>query len=218
VLGLPALGGLLSEAGRNYDTAMTAYEFLYTTDMSAQGWGLPGLNSGGFPEERQFAIWGKRYGPLFLVQNQDVPSIAEYFERTPKSLRKLEAQCGELNAIIGAVYQLLGMQGAPAEGQSETDWLLAALITVRAADKQSEASKNYYDAIILQATAGDPAHKKANLERIAALRKSRAAEPWMYEEARSATPLRTGITPGSCASARPASSTTGKAAYPWRAS
>ena len=186
VLALPAAGGLISEAGRNYESAAEAYEFLYNTDMSAQSFGLSGISSGNFSMERQYAVWGKLNGPMFIVQHMmegNIPPIADAFPSgVPRSLRELAAQCDELTEIIESYYAQLNSLGQPAEGQSESEWLLETLEGVRAQDKKADARKLYYEAIALMHTAGDPAQKEANLARIALLKKDPAAGPWMYED------------------------------------
>ena len=181
VLSIPALSGLASEAARKYDSAAEAYELLYSTDMTAQGWGVPGLTSGKFYYERMYVVTDKREGPLAIVQSQTMPPISDAFpERVPRSLRKIAARCEALSGIVDAFYELLSGQGQPAEGQGESEWLLGVLETVRGADGQADAHGLYYEAIALMHTAGDSEQKQANLARIEALKKHPAGEFWMY--------------------------------------
>jgi len=179
-LAAPAVGGLLNEAGKRYQGALSIYQYLYDTDARTQGWGL-GLTSGYFTMERQYAIWGRLYGPLRVVEEQDAPPIAEFFGRVPRSLRKLAAQCDIITGIYDSLRLIL--QAPPEEGQSDTDWLLAGLEAARGADAQAQAHRLYYDAIALHFAADDPGQREANLARFAALKKDPAAEPWMYEDA-----------------------------------
>ena len=181
VLAIPALSGLVNEAGRRYDTAMEAYELLYNTDMTAQGWGVPGLTSGKFYYERLYIVMDKREGPLAIIRSQDLPPISSVFpERMPRSLRRISAQCGALSGIAEALYGQLSDLGQPAEGQGESEWLLEALETVRGADEQAQAHRLYYEAIALMHTAGSPGQKQTNLARIEALKQDPAGAFWMY--------------------------------------
>jgi len=176
-LGLTAAGGLLNEAGHNYQSALAAYEFLYNTDMRTGGWEI-GLTSGNFPFERQYAIQGRLNGPLQMVQNESMPPVAEVFRRLPKGLRKLSAQYDAIAEILESLNTHLTMI---AEEQSQAEWLLAGLEAARGADKLAKERRLIYDSLALQFTAGDPAMKRANKARLAALKKDRAAELWMYE-------------------------------------
>ena len=182
-LSIPAVGGLVSEATGHYNKAMSAYQFLYTTDTNTQGFGVPGLTSGEFPIERQYAMFGKLYGPLYFVQNQSsIPPIADSFPGgVPRSLRKLSAQCDELMAILEPVYAQLDAAGQPAEGQSESEWILETLAAAREAGGKAQARKLYYEVLSLYMTAGDPEQKQANLARIEEIKKDPAQEPWMHE-------------------------------------
>jgi len=174
-LTVPAVRGLAAEAARNYNDAQRAYRQLEEIDMVARSM-LPGLSSGSFLMERQYAVLGTLYGPLGM---RSMPPISETFARVPKSLRKLSQQ---YNAFYGIVNNLQGLPG-PAEGEDENEYFLAALEILRDADGPGQANKPYYEAIALLNTIGDPAQKQANLARIATLKADPASEPWMYEEA-----------------------------------
>lgn len=183
-LAMPAIGGLVNEAAGKYESAMNAYEYLYKTDTTAQGWGMAelGLTSGTFPVERQFAIWEKLYGPLFIVQETDAYNLSEIFpEGVPKSLRKLADRLETLMDMIDGISAQL--QEQPAEDENRGAWLLAGIEAARAQDEQAAARKLYYDAVILSMTANDPEQKQDNLARIAALQADPAGEFWMYEQA-----------------------------------
>jgi len=182
VLAVPAVAGLVNEAGRKYTSALEAYAQLDTLEMSTQGIGLPGLSSGNFSMERRYVVWNKLYGPLAIVQSQPLEQYFPEGTRMPRSLRGLAAQCGEIAAILEGFYAQLDALMAPAEGQSESEWALEALEAARAQDSKAGARALYYDTIALQIGAGDPEQKEASLVRLEALRKNPAAEPWMYEE------------------------------------
>jgi len=177
----PAVSGLVAEAAGNYESAMEAYGQLYQTDQETQALGLPalGLSSGTFPMERQYIILGKLYGPLYFVRYQ--MSISMSFQRVPRGLRKLAAQCDELSGILDGVNVQLEALGEAAGGQ-DSAWLLAGLEAARAADEKADARELYYQAIALQFTAGDPEQKQANLDRIAALKADPGGRFWMYED------------------------------------
>ncbi|MCL2495377.1 MAG: hypothetical protein FWE98_06960 [Oscillospiraceae bacterium] len=184
VLSAAALTGLVSEAGRRYDSAMEAYELLYSLEQGAQGMGLDalGLSSGNFLYERQFAMVGKLDGPLALVLGQDVPPISYFFPgRVPGSLRKLNAVSGELEEILLGFYAQLDLTPEPAEGQSESKWALGALEAARALDGRAGQRALYYDALALYYAANYPEEKQANLARVEALKKAPCSEFWMYE-------------------------------------
>ena len=178
-LAVPAVSGLLSEAGKNYQKALNAYEFLFNTDMRTDGWEL-GLTSGNFPFERQYAIHGKLNGPLKITQSENMPRIAEvFFNRLPRGLRKLSAQCDAIDAIFESMNTHLMMT---AEEQSRAEWLLTGLEAARTADPLAGERRLIYDSLALHFAAGDPDQKKANLARLAALQKEPGAEWWMYED------------------------------------
>jgi len=186
MLGLTALTGLANEAGRKYESAARAYTSLYQTEMGAEGLGLGmlGISSGNFYYERQFALVGKLDGPLGLLQSEELPPMSYVFpERIPRGLRKLAAQCDELTEIFENYYGYLQALGEPAEGESESEWLLEGLEIVRGEDPQADARGLYYETVALLHTAGYPEQKQASLERIAALKKHPAGAFWMYEGA-----------------------------------
>ncbi|MDR2686499.1 MAG: hypothetical protein LBB75_02005, partial [Oscillospiraceae bacterium] len=186
VLGLPALAGLVHEAGGNFESAGRAYDFLYQSDMGAQGLGLSGLglSSGNFYYERQYAIASRRDGPLAVLQSEDLPPISQVFPaRAPRRLRAFAAQCEAISGIIENYYAYLQALGEPAEGQSESGWLLDGLEAVRGEDDQADARGLYYETLALMHTAGYPEEKQANLDRIDALKGDPAGEFWMYEGA-----------------------------------
>ncbi|MCL2301240.1 MAG: hypothetical protein FWC27_13950 [Firmicutes bacterium] len=183
MLTVPALTGLASEAGRNYESASEAYDFLYNTDLTAQGFGLSGLSGGTFYFERQFALMGKTDGPVAIASNQEIPRMSEYFgERVPRSLRKLSAKCEVLYGILDGFYEQMNQSAQPAEGQSQAQWQLAGLEAARALDKDAKAHALYYKCLALYIGAQDGDLRKDNLKLIKELRADPAAEPWMYEE------------------------------------
>jgi len=185
MLGLPALGGLIGEAGRNYESALDAYELLYNTDQSVQGFGLPGLTSGKFFYERRYVIWNKIHGPLAIVQNQPMEQIFPEGTRIPRGLRKLAVQSGELTDLLEGFYRQMNALGTPPEDQTMAEQVreaLEALEAARALDGEAEGRALYYETIALQITASDPEQKENARARLEALRKNPAAAPWMYEE------------------------------------
>lgn len=182
VLAVPALVGLADEAGRKYTSALEAYSQLDTLDMSTQGIGLPGLSSGNFSMERRYIVWSRLYGPLAIVQSQPLENYFPEGTRMPRSLRGLAARCDEIAAILEGFYAQLDATAQPAEGQSESEWALAALEAARALDDKAGERALYYDTIALQIGTGDPEQKEASLARLEALRKDPAAEPWMHED------------------------------------
>ena len=182
VLAVPAFAGLVNEAGRKYTSALEAYSQLDTLEAGAQGIGLPGLSSGDFSMERRYVVWNRLYGPLAIVQSQPLENYFPEGTRMPRSLRGLAAQCGEIADILEGFYAQLDATAQPAQGQSESEWALAALEAARALDDKAKARALYYDAIALQIGIGDPAQKQDSLARLEALRKNPAAEPWMHED------------------------------------
>jgi len=182
--GLQAFSGLLSEAKKNYTSALNTYTLLHETDLRTDGWDLLGndlgLDSGNFPMERQYIIEGKTVGPLYFMYSGSLPRITDVYSKAPKSLRRLSAQCN----IIGSILEGLGtvLQAPAAEGQPTAEWQLAGLEKVHGADEQAKERKLYYDSIAVHIAASDPGMKPVNLLRIAELRKEPAAEFWMYED------------------------------------
>ena len=176
-LAMTAAGGLLNEAGKNYQSALSTYEFLYLTDMRTGGWEL-GLTSGEFTIERQYVIQNKLNGPLNIVQSGNMPRPAEVFNRVPRSLRKLSAQYDVIADIFDGIDAHLMMA---AEDLSTAEWLLEGLEAARGADELAQERSLYYDSFALHIAAEDPDQKQANQARLAALKKEPGAEPWMYE-------------------------------------
>ena len=183
LLVVPAVSGLISEAGRNYVSASQSYDFLYETDLTAQSFGLSGLSGGNFYFERQFAMMGKVDGPLALAGNQEIPPISEFFPgRVPRSLRKLARQCDVLYDILEGFYMQMNLLEEPAEGESQAQWQLAGLEAARALDGEAEARALYYESLALLIAVQDEDLRQDSLERIEALRANPAAEPWMYDD------------------------------------
>ena len=189
MLGVPAVAGLVSEAGRRYESAGRAYELLAQMDMGSQGMGLSalGLSSGNFYYERQYALTAKRDGPLAILQSEELPPISQVFPaRVPRGLRRLAAQCDALAEVYEGVSAQLDLLLMPGEQPDESEWqemLLTAIEAAKALDGKAEANAIYYETIILQVTAADPEQKQASQERIAALKKDPAGAFWMYEAA-----------------------------------
>jgi len=182
---LPAVSGLVSEAGGKYESAQEAYGYMESLESGIQGFGLDmiGLSSGNFTMERRYAIWNKLYGPLVIARNQPLEQYFPAGTRMPRSLRRLAAQSGALTDILEGFYTQLEITMGPAEGQSESEWALEALEAAQALDGQADARALYYESIALQIAAGIPARGEDSRARLAALRKDPAAEPWMYQDA-----------------------------------
>jgi len=184
-LTFPAVAGLIYEAGRDYQSAMNSYEKLYNIDWDLSQIQNFGVSCGSFSFERQYAIWGRLYGPLFIVQNQNISLISEVFpERVPRSLRKLSEQCDILDDIF---YGLDINIPERTEDQTDSQWMLAGLEATRSNDNAAESRRLYYECLTVHFSLSDIANGDNNLkadclERLAALKADPAAEPWMYEE------------------------------------
>jgi len=184
-LGFRALSGLLQEAGKNHQSALSTYQLMLSTDARTGGWYFLdrelGLDCGTYALERQYSVLCKLNGPLNTVQSVragETPSIRQLFGETPKSLRKLAAQLD----ILFEIFERLDvyLMSPPLEGETQSQWVLAGLDAARASDEQGEERGLYYNSLALHFTADDPDQKLANLARIAALKQDPAAEPWMY--------------------------------------
>lgn len=193
VLTIPAVSGLISEATGRYDTALSFYGTLSNSDATAQSLGLqdlfsfgssaPSLTSGNFAMERQLVIWGKLYGPIVL-QQQQIDVTSDFPEgRIPRGVKKIAAQTEIIESILDAWYAQMETNTAPAEGQTEGEWVLALMDSARAADEKAEENQMYYDILLLLITLDYEDQEEANLERIAALKAYPDSELWMYSQA-----------------------------------